>query len=317
MDYSYLCTDVTPLELTGIFLDNIPAHHGMPGKILKVKYRSTMMNVVTWTVDPIIAEIMGVRIGWYSIFFAVGLIVIGYWLITKMWQHEQLPEKWLASLFYSVVIGTVVGARLGHCLFYDPGYYLTNPLEIFKTWNGGLASHGGTIGVILGLWWYSRKVSHKSILWAFDRVAVPTGIVATMIRLGNLMNHEIYGHVTDVPWAFRFITNIPAWQHGAEPIFSDPSHPTQLYEALCYLITFLLCMWLYWVKGAQKREGFIFGVFMVCVFGSRFFIEFLKNNQSAFEADMTLNMGQLLSIPFVIVGVASIVYSTRKTQSTK
>ncbi|MDO4771211.1 prolipoprotein diacylglyceryl transferase [Porphyromonas sp.] len=277
-----------------------------------------MLNVVTWTVDPIIVQIDShidligiIRIGWYGVLFGLGLIVIGYWLITKMWKHEQLPEKWLTSLFYATLIGTVVGARLGHCLFYAPEYYLANPIEIFKTWHGGLASHGGTVGVILALWWYSRKVTHKSIFWAFDLVAVPTGIVAMMIRLGNLMNHEIYGHATDVPWAFRFITNIPAWQQGAEPVFSAPSHPTQLYEALCYLITFLICMWLYWVKGAQKREGFIFGIFMACVFTSRFFIEFVKNNQSAFEEGMALNMGQLLSIPFILAGIASIVYSMR------
>lgn len=271
-----------------------------------------MMNVITWTIDPIIAEVFGIRLGWYSLFFGLGLVVMGYWIITKMWQHEGLPEKWLTSLFYSVVIGTVVGARLGHVLFYEPAYYLANPMEIFKTWHGGLASHGGTIGVILALWWYSRNVSHKSLLWIFDRVAVPTGVVAMMIRLGNLMNHEIYGHETDLPWAFRFITNIPYWQQGAEPMFSAPSHPTQLYEALCYLIVFLICMWLYWVKGAQRREGLIFGVFMIGVFGSRFFIEFLKHNQSTFEADMVLNMGQLLSIPFVLIGIASIVYSLRK-----
>ena len=123
-----------------------------------------------------------------------------------------------------------------------------------------------------------------------------------MIRLGNLMNHEIYGHPTDLPWGFRFIENLHAWKRGAEPVFSLPSHPTQLYEALCYLITFGICMWLYFRKEAWKKEGLIFGVFMIMVFGSRFFIELLKNNQEAFEDSMVLNMGQLLSIPFVVAG---------------
>ncbi len=276
-----------------------------------------MLNVITWTVDPILIQLGSLRVGWYGVLFAVGLIIIGTWIMGKMWRSERLPEDQLSTLFYTVFICTVVGARLGHCLFYEPAYYLANPIEILKVWNGGLASHGGTIALMLGLWWYSRKVSHRSVLWIYDRLAVPIGIVAAMIRLGNLMNHEIYGHATDVPWAFRFITNIPAWQQGAEPIFTIPSHPTQLYEALCYLITFAVCMWLYWVRKAQKREGFIFGVFMILVFGSRFFIEFLKNDQTAFEADMALNMGQILSIPLILVGVASLLYSLRSKSPAK
>ena len=191
-----------------------------------------------------------------------------------------------------------MGRRIGDA----PDYYLANPVEILKIWEGGLASHGGTLGIIVAIYFYSKRVSHRSMLWTFDKLVVPTGLVAAMIRLGNLMNHEIYGHPTDLPWGFRFIENLHAWRMGAEPIFSQPSHPTQLYEALCYLATFLLCMWLYFKKEAWKREGFIFGVFLICVFGTRFFIEFLKNDQEAFEADMLLNMGQLLSIPFVLAG---------------
>jgi len=200
------------------------------------------------------------------------------------------------------MIGTVVGARLGHCLLYAPQYYLSNPIEILKIWEGGLASHGGTLGIIIAIYFYSKKVSHKSMMWAFDKLVVPTGLVAAMIRLGNLMNHEIYGHVTDVPWGFRFIDNLHQWKMGAAPVFTAPSHPTQLYEALCYLITFALCMWLYFRKEAFKKEGLLFGIFMICIFASRFFIEFLKNDQEEFEASMLINMGQVLSIPFVLAG---------------
>ena len=271
-----------------------------------------MLNVITWTVDPVLFRLGNVSIAWYGAFFALGLIVFGYGIVSKMWEYEDLPDKWLVTLFYVVIIGTVVGARLGHCLFYDPQYYLANPGEILKIWHGGLASHGGVIGIILGVWWYSKRVTHKSMLWTFDRLVVPTGLVAAMIRLGNLMNHEIYGHATDVPWAFRFITNIHAWQNGAEPIFSAPSHPTQIYEALCYLAVFGLCMWLYWRKQMHKREGFIFGIFMICVFTARFLIEFVKNDQSDFEAGMALNMGQLLSIPFIILGVVTLIYSLKR-----
>ncbi|BDE82730.1 prolipoprotein diacylglyceryl transferase [Porphyromonas somerae] len=271
-----------------------------------------MLGVVTWTVDPIIFQSGGLRLGWYGVLFAVGLIVFGGTILSKMWKHENLTEKSFNQLVFYVLIATIVGARLGHCLFYEPSYYLANPVEILKTWEGGLASHGGVIGIMIAIWIYSKKVSHQSMLWTFDRLCVPVGLVAAMIRLGNLMNHEIYGHATDLPWGFRFIENIHQWQAGAEPIFSAPSHPTQLYEAAIYLLVFAVCMWLYWKRDAQKREGLIFGVAMVMIFVGRFLVEFVKNDQVGFEESMTLNMGQWLSIPFVIIGIASIVYSFKQ-----
>ena len=146
---------------------------------------------------------------------------------------------------------------------------------------------------------------------AFDRLVIPTALVGALIRMGNLMNHEIYGHPTHLPWGFRFIENITAWRQGMEPIFSAPSHPTQIYEALCYFIIFLLLMYMYWKKNAGQRQGLIFGVFLVGVFFSRFCIEFLKNNQEEFEENMILNMGQLLSIPFVIFGIYLIIRSLK------
>lgn len=271
-----------------------------------------MLGVVTWTVDPIIFQSGGLRLGWYGVLFAVGLIVFGGTILSKMWKHENLTEKSFNQLVFYVLIATIVGARLGHCLFYEPSYYLANPVEILKTWEGGLASHGGVIGIMIAIWIYSKKVSHQSMLWTFDRLCVPVGLVAAMIRLGNLMNHEIYGHATDLPWGFRFIENFHQWQAGAEPIFSAPSHPTQLYEAAIYLLVFAVCMWLYWKRDAQKREGLIFGVAMVMIFVGRFLVEFVKNDQVGFEEGMTLNMGQWLSIPFVIIGIASIVYSFKQ-----
>lgn len=270
-----------------------------------------MLSFITWTADPAIFMIGSREIRWYGLMFAIGF-VIGLKIMEKMWKKEDLPAPWLDKLFIYTVLGTVIGARLGHCLFYDPGFYLANPLEILKMWEGGLASHGGTLGIIIAIYFYSKKVTHRSMLWTFDRLVVPTGLVAALIRLGNLMNHEIYGHVTDLPWGFRFIDNVSAWKRGAEPIFTQPSHPTQLYEAICYLLTFILCMWLYWKKDAYKRQGFIFGVFMIGIFLSRFFIEFLKNNQEAFEDGMILNMGQLLSIPFVLAGIWFVYKALRK-----
>ena len=260
-----------------------------------------MLDFVTWMADPAIFTIGAREIRWYGLAFAIGF-AIGYWIVKQMWKKEQLPPAWIDSLLIYTMLGTVIGARLGHCLFYAPDYYLANPVEILKIWEGGLASHGGTLGIIIAVYYYSKRVSHKSMLWTFDKLVVPTGLVAAMIRLGNLMNHEIYGHPTELPWGFRFIENLHQWKAGAEPVFSLPSHPTQLYEATCYLITFVVCLWLYFRKEAWKQEGLIFGIFMILVFGSRFFVEFVKNDQEAFEAGMLLNMGQLLSIRFVLLG---------------
>ena len=257
---------------------------------------------ITWTADPVIFSIGSWEIRWYALMFVIGF-AIGYKIVERMWLREEINPKWIDPLLYYTLIGTVVGARLGHCLFYDPWNYLSNPLEILNIRGGGLASHGGVLGIIIAVYFYSKRVSHESMMWTFDKLVTPTGLVAALIRLGNLINHEIYGHPTDKPWGFSFVENQHAWIRGAEPIFTTPCHPTQIYEAICYLLTFALCMWLYFKKDAWKKEGLIFGIFMICIFASRFFIEFLKKVQEPFEEGMTLNMGQLLSIPFVLMGI--------------
>jgi prolipoprotein diacylglyceryl transferase len=263
-----------------------------------------LLSYITWNADPTAFTIpfWGREIRWYAFAFFIGF-ALGLWIVKKIWKNENLNPDWYDSLFLYVAIATVVGARLGHVLFYNPGYYFSHPLEIFKTWEGGLASHGGTLGIIIAVWIYSKKVTHKSMLWTFDRLVVPVGFVAALIRLGNLMNHEIYGHETTVPWAFRFIENLPAWSHGYAAIYSPPSHPTQIYEAFFYMLTGFICLWMYWKRKDYKYEGLIFGVFLIGIFLSRFFVEFLKNNQEDFENGMFLNMGQLLSIPFILAGI--------------
>lgn len=271
-----------------------------------------MLSEITWTADPAIFTIGSKEIRWYSLMFIIGF-GIGYKIVERMWKREKINPKWIDPLLYYTLAGTVVGARLGHCLFYDPGYYLSHPFEILKVWEGGLASHGGVLGIIVAIYFYSKHVSRQSMLWTFDKLVVPTGLVAALIRIGNLMNHEVYGLPTDLPWGFRFIENLHAWRQGAEPIFSAPSHPTQIYEAACYLLTFALCMWLYFKKDAWKKEGLIFGIFMICIFTARFFIEFLKNNQEDFEAAMPINMGQCLSIPFIVMGIYFIVRAWRRS----
>ena len=258
-------------------------------------------DFITWTANPALYD-GAIQIRWYGLFFAIGFIV-GYSMMERMYRHEQLNVKWLDSLFIYVVVGMVLGARLGHCLFYEWDFYSQHPIEILKVWKGGLASHGGAIGILIAIWIYSRRVTRRSMLFTLDRLVVPVALVAALIRTGNLMNHEIYGHETSLPWGFRFIENLPEWMDGAAPVFTAPSHPTQLYEALCYLLLFGLLLYLYWRRNAEEREGLIFGIFLIGIFLSRFFIEFIKNDQVAFEASMTLNMGQWLSVPFVAVGV--------------
>ena len=266
-----------------------------------------MLDFVTWTANPdLIHSFITVR--WYGLMFAIGFL-IGYNVVARIFKHEGAPEKWLGTLLLWTMAGTIIGARLGHVFFYEWDLYSNNPIHILYIWEGGLASHGGAIGVIVGVLCFSWITAKKNPIWTFDRLVIPVELGGGLIRLGNLMNHEIYGHATDLPWAFRFITNIHAWQNGAEPVFSAPSHPTQLYEAGCYFVLFALLMWMYWRKNAETRPGLIFGVFLIGIFLPRLLIEFVKNNQVEWEADMMLNMGQILSIPFIIAGICLIIYS--------
>lgn len=274
----------------------------------------TLPAFITWDFDPVLFTLFGHPIVWYGLLFALGLIILGPWIEKKMWEHEKLDSKWFESLAVYVFVGTIVGARLGHVLFYDPAYYLANPAKIFVTWEGGLASHGGTIGIIIACWLYSRRVTRKSILWVLDRLAVPTGIVAAMIRLGNLTNSEIFGRPTTLPWGFRFIRS-EEYRHLV-PNMDMGCHPTQIYEALCYLAVFALCMWLYWKRDAARcYSGLIVGVFLTGIFLSRFIIERIKIVQEPWELKLIesvgLNMGQLLSIPFVLAGIWLIIRAVK------
>jgi prolipoprotein diacylglyceryl transferase len=270
-----------------------------------------LFNFITWTADPILLHLGSFQLRWYSLMFIIGFAV-GFKIEEAMYKREGIPMEWLDKLFLYVFIGTIVGARLGHVFFYGWEYYSQHPLDILKVWEGGLASHGGAIGIIIAVLILAYRDLKVNPLFLFDRLVVPVALVATLIRTGNLFNHEIYGHPTDLPWGFRFILNKGAWQAGAEPIFSEPSHPTQIYEGLIYLAVFALLMWMYWKRNAQLRQGLIFGVFLLGIFGTRIFIEIVKNNQEAFENDMFMNMGQLLSIPFVIVAIWLIIRAYRR-----
>lgn len=266
-----------------------------------------MLSFITWDVSPIIFKLGFFTLRWYSLAFMVGFLV-GYEIVARMFRHEGAPERWLGLLLMWTVAGTIVGARLGHVFFYEWDLFSQNPIKILYVWEGGLASHGGAIGVILGVILFSIVTTKRSPLWTFDRLVVPIALVGGLIRLGNLMNSEIFGHATTLPWGFRFV-NSPEWQ----ALYAGQAcHPTQIYEAICYFALFALLMWMYWRKNAEERPGLIFGVFLIGIFTPRFFIEFIKNPQEAFEQSMALNMGQWLSIPFIIAGISLIIYAMRR-----
>lgn len=259
---------------------------------------------ITWGPSPDIFSIGSVHIRYYSILFVSGFI-IGFYLFVKFFKREGISVDILDKLLYALLFAAVVGARLGHCLFYEPDYYLANPIEILKIWNGGLASHGGAIGILLTMWWFVAKYGkkyHFDFLWLMDRLGIATALAGSLIRLGNLMNSEIYGNPTNLPWGFIFTLR-------GETV---PKHPTQLYESIAYLIIFLILMHMYRKWLPKLKRGTLFGVFLILLFTARFLIEYVKEPQVAFEQGMPLNMGQLLSLPFIITGFILLIYSIKK-----
>lgn len=259
------------------------------------------LSYIVWNADPVLIDSF-VTVRWYGLMFAIGFW-IGFNIVARMYKHEGAPEKWMGLLLIWVAAGTIIGARLGHVFFYAWDYYSEHPWKILATWEGGLASHGGAIGVIVAVILYSIFTTKRSPLWTFDKLVVAIALVGALIRIGNLMNSEIFGYPTTLPWGFMFVRSAE-WHALYE---GQACHPTQLYEAFCYLALFGLLMWMYWRKNAECRPGLIFGTFLVGIFLPRFFIEFIKNDQADFEAGMLLNMGQLLSIPFVLVGLFFII----------
>ena len=264
----------------------------------------TNLLSIVWDFNPVFVTIGSFEIRYYSLMWAAALLV-GAWIFSYFCKKEGRPQSLSDSAFLYIALGTMIGARVGHCLFYEPEYYLLKPWAIItEIRNGGLASHGATIGIIVSIWLCSRK-NKVPVMWMTDRLGVIAPISGAFIRFGNLFNSEIIGHQTDMPWGFKFMR-----LHRGLPVEQVPAcHPTQLYEALCYILTFLVLWWMYNKTEAPRRRGLMFGVALIGIFLTRFFIEFVKINQVAFEEGMTLNMGQWLSVPFIIIGVASVWYA--------
>lgn len=268
--------------------------------ILKIDLMVSL--VIRWNVDPEIFSLGPLSVRWYGLLFAFSFVV-GYLIFQRIFKREGIKEEVLDSLTVYMALGVIIGARLGHVLFYDPQYYFSNPIKIFKIWEGGLASHGASIGILIALYYFSKK-HRKTFLWIMDRIVIVVALAGAMIRTGNLMNSEIYGVQTDLPWGFIFV-------RAGEMV---PKHPTQIYEALAYLLLFVLLFFLYQKKLPKLKEGQLFGIFLIILFTARFFIEYIKEDQSDFEAGMALNMGQILSIPFIIGGFIILWYSGKKNK---
>ena len=290
-----------------------------------------LLGFITWDPGLDAFHIGPLSFRWYSLCWLIGL-AIAYIVVRKLFKDQKIADEKFDPLFIYCFLGILIGARLGHCIFYEPGQYLTSvkgfiemllPIRFIspETWEWkmtgyeGLASHGGTLGLIIALWLYVRHT--KVPIWqVLDNIAIATGITACFIRLGNLMNSEIIGNVTNMPWAFEFVQ-----RDGL------PRHPAQLYEAIAYLLLFILMLWLYKKDKAQTKKslsslhsqlsptvgtGWYFGLCLTWIFTFRFFVEFLKKEQVAFEQGMPLDMGQLLSIPFIIVGIYCMIRAQKK-----
>jgi prolipoprotein diacylglyceryl transferase len=272
-----------------------------------------ILNYIHWNTDPEIINIFGISIRYYGLLFVSGLILCIY-ILGWIYKREHIPSENLEKLSIYSMIGIIAGARLGHCLFYEPSYYLSHPLEMilpitFPPDGGikfigyqGLASHGGVLGLLIALYIYSRKTKH-SMIDTIDLIAVISGLSFGFIRLGNFMNSEIIGMQTIKPWGVIF-----------QRVDNLPRHPAQLYEAISYFIIFAFMMILYIKMRDRLKNGFLFGLGSVLFFLTRFVIEFVKEDQVGFEKGMTFNMGQLLSLPYIALGIGFIIYGLWKTK---
>lgn len=267
-------------------------------------------NVITWDFDPEIFSIGNHAVRWYGLMFALAFLT-GYLIFKRFLRGDKLTAEMVDKLLIHIAVGAIVGARLGHCLFYEPEYFLRNPLQILFIWKGGLASHGGIIGLLLALWIYIRKYKIP-FLWLIDRIAIVVALGNAFIRIGNFFNSEIYGLPTNLPWSVEFVRDRLYDSTTGELLPTVARHPTQLYEALSYFLIFIATFVFYRRRNMEIRDGFIFSVSMIAQFSARFLIEFLKNDQVAFEAGMKFNMGQLLSLPFIVAGIGLIFWTKAK-----
>ena len=266
---------------------------------------------IVWDFDPVLFSIGTLDIRYYGLMWAIAILV-GAKLFDNFCKREGLSPKVSESIFLYGTLATIIGARVGHCLFYEPMRYLSEPWAIVTGFReGGMASHGAAIGLLIGLWLFSRK-NKLPYVWSLDRIMIAVGIGGAIVRMGNLFNSEIFGTETTLPWGFEFVRS-GEWVRSFAPA---AVHPTQIYEALCYVVTFVVLCWLYYGRDlARRRPGVLFGVGLLGIFLTRFFIEFIKIEQEAFEKGWALDMGQWLSIPFIVLGVGMIVWGLERPET--
>jgi prolipoprotein diacylglyceryl transferase len=260
------------------------------------------MEFFTWDINHVFVEFFGLKIHWYGALFATAILA-GLQVMKWIFVQEKVKLELLDSLLMYCVFGIIVGARLGHCLFYDPEFYLSNPLKILAIWEGGLASHGGGLGVILAVYFFQKKYNVQ-YLWLLDRLAIATALFGFFVRFANFMNSEIIGIQTDVPWAVVF-----------SRVDLLPRHPAQLYESLSYLSIFIVLTLLYRFSNIKKHLGAIFGVFLCMVFTARFAIEFVKVKQAVYTGEDWISTGQVLSIPFIAVGLYLVLRAWKESRN--
>ncbi len=259
--------------------------------------------MIHWNVSPEIFSVGFLHIRWYGLLFA-GSFLVGLFLMSKIFKKENKSEEDLNDLVWYMILGTVIGARLGHCLFYNPAYYLSHPMDILMVWKGGLASHGAAVGILSAIYFYSKNKKGQSYLWVLDRVVITVALGGSMIRLGNLFNSEIIGKPTDGSWGFIFER-----AQVINPLI--PRHPAQIYESVAYFLIFLILYSIYKKYDGKLNEGFLSGLMMILVFTFRFIVEFFKEVQEPFEIGMKLDMGQILSIPIILLGIYLIIRSRK------
>jgi prolipoprotein diacylglyceryl transferase len=260
-----------------------------------------LLTHITWDFNPDIINIPFINhpLRWYGLLFALSFL-ISQQIMYFIYKREGRPTKEVDTLTFYMVVATIVGARLGHVLFYNPTYYFQHPLKILATWEGGLASHGGAIGILIAIYLFARKTK-VDYLWILDRIVIVVALTGCMIRLGNLMNSEMVGLPTRLPWGFIFTK-----------MDDVPRHPAQLYEAIYCFFLFLLLLGIWHRYRGQIKNGFLFSCFLIILFSLRFIDEFVKINQEPFEDKLILNMGQILSIPFVLTGMIILLRNLRK-----
>ena len=264
-----------------------------------------VLTYITWDIDPDIFTIPFINhpVRWYGLLFAFAFL-ISQQIMYFIYKRDGRPATEVDTLTVYAVVATIVGARLGHVLFYDPIHYFQNPIKILMVWEGGLASHGGVIGILIAIYLFARK-TNANYLWVLDRVSIVASLTFCIIRLGNLMNSEMIGTPTNLPWAFIFTR-----------VDDVPRHPAQLYEAIHYFIWFIVLFLVWYRLKDRMKIGLLFSWSLIMLFSLRFVDEFFKLDQVDFEGSMILNMGQLLSIPFILTGVLLLIFKVYNNQGT-